>query len=299
MSTITKNTIFQQLLQLGISTGDILFVSADLLHVGYFNNNAKQTTRDWIDIFRQLVSDTGTIVVPTYNETYKVRKLLSNPDYYQRDHITSGSFSKAILSQSDAYRSTHPTHSYAAIGPHSREILANHSETSSCYYPFHYLTKLGAKTLMLGTLNKSNSPMTYHLAQELTGLTYSHPSSNKYGRYFLGKSGSYNLFVRRDVGGCTRGVYQSYSHLLLRNAMYVSSVGQTSAALINSQLSLDIFLELLSRNPSIFKCDDIFCGSCYGRFHYNSYGVLPFYFRYIYNRLSSLVSSPFVNSKYR
>ena len=48
---LSKRDIQGQLKALGVAEGDVIFVSSDLIKVGYFNVNRAQTLRDWIDIF--------------------------------------------------------------------------------------------------------------------------------------------------------------------------------------------------------------------------------------------------------
>ena len=65
-----KQTIISQIRDLGLERGDTVFVSSDLLRVGYFNKDQVTTLHDWIEIFDELLGDEGTIVVPTYSPSY-------------------------------------------------------------------------------------------------------------------------------------------------------------------------------------------------------------------------------------
>lgn len=65
-----KQDIIAQIRDLGFERGDTVFVSSDLLRVGYFNKNQETTLRDWLDIFEELRGDEGTIVVPTYSPSF-------------------------------------------------------------------------------------------------------------------------------------------------------------------------------------------------------------------------------------
>ena len=65
-----KQDIISQIRDLGLAKGDTVFVSSDLLRVGYFNKDQVTTLCDWIEIFDELLGDKGTIVVPTYSPTF-------------------------------------------------------------------------------------------------------------------------------------------------------------------------------------------------------------------------------------
>ena len=52
----SKKKILDQLKLLGVNEGDVIFVTSDLMKVGYFRKDREETLLDWIDIFRFLIS---------------------------------------------------------------------------------------------------------------------------------------------------------------------------------------------------------------------------------------------------
>ena len=70
MSRISKDQIKTELRRLGLAEGDLVFVSSDLMRVGYFNKDRDTTMRDWVEILLSAVGPTGTIVVPSYSPSY-------------------------------------------------------------------------------------------------------------------------------------------------------------------------------------------------------------------------------------
>ena len=56
-----KQEIISQISDLGLEKGDTVFVSSDLLRVGYFNKDQKTTLCDWVEIFDELLGAEGTI----------------------------------------------------------------------------------------------------------------------------------------------------------------------------------------------------------------------------------------------
>ena len=67
---LSKESLILDLKKLGIENGDILFLAADLMRVGYFNSNRSKTLSDWIDILVDCVGDTGTIIIPSYTDSF-------------------------------------------------------------------------------------------------------------------------------------------------------------------------------------------------------------------------------------
>ena len=66
----SKHEIIEQIRRLGVQEGDLLFLAADLMMVGYFNKNKDTTYRDWLDILLKVVGDQGTLVIPAHSEAF-------------------------------------------------------------------------------------------------------------------------------------------------------------------------------------------------------------------------------------
>ena len=146
------------------------------MRVGYFNSNRSKTLSDWIDILVDCVGDTGTIIIPSYTDSFLRFKENKKVIFTENSISLSGSLSQALLDNKLRFknfiRSNHPTNSLIGIGEKSKEILEDHNETTSAYLPYHKLVKLNAKNLMLGSYDDPNlSPMAIHAAQESLGFT--------------------------------------------------------------------------------------------------------------------------------
>ena len=70
MGRIQKENINAGLRNLGLGDGDVVFVSSDLMKVGYFNKDRETTMRDWVEILLDVVGVTGTLVVPSYSPAH-------------------------------------------------------------------------------------------------------------------------------------------------------------------------------------------------------------------------------------
>jgi aminoglycoside 3-N-acetyltransferase len=280
MPKLTKQSITDELDSLGICRGDIVFVSSDLMRVGYFSVSAEKTMRDWLSIFDELLGPEGTIVVPTYSPSV-IRFFQRSEFVYTRDtHSDSGSLANAYIgSQKAPERSLHPTNSCIALGRFAQDIVTAHTHESTAYFPYGKVIENGGKNLMLGTVDEKNCPMTFHYAQEVLGHTSTHPLCGLLETNYLDQIGEKRKFIVRELGGCTRGVHKTWGYHLSKNAVRFGMVGRSLSALVDTRKSLDIFLDLLESNPSIIRCDDYYCISCYGRFRYNGIGVGSFYTR--------------------
>lgn len=284
---ITKKKIIQDLKALGIQEGDLLFPSVDLFQTGYFNRSAKQTLIDWVEIFDTLLGPTGTFILPSYSPTFFRFNKDSKIVFTKSSKFSSGSLSRAFFEHSQIIRSRHPTQSCIGRGPLAEEILNDHGPESTSYFPYGEIIKLKGKNLMIGT-HHSQSPMSFHYAQEVLGHTQSHPFAKLFQTYYYDK-GFLKLFTRNDYGGCTAGVPKTLDLHIRGNACKLGPVGNAEAAIFDTEKSFNILKKVLINQPSLIRCDNKLCISCYGRYKYNGFGVIPFYIRKAANLLKKII----------
>lgn len=275
---LSKDSILADINSLGVSSDDVIFISADLLKVGYFNRTTEQTYRDWVEIFRSLIGSTGTLVIPAYSPTFSRFRKRRDMVFNVHAEPSAGALSLAIHRFGKATRSLHPTNSCFAIGPMADYILRGHDHTASSYLPYQRVLELKGKNLMLGTLDKGNAPMAFHLVQEQLGHTRSHPSNGLRQTYFEDpQTAQIKLFTRRDVGGCTRGLYNLIGQHLIGQAMKIGTVGRGLSACVDIEKSARLIEQVLQNNSNLIQCDHKDCVSCYGRFVYNGFGVFEYW----------------------
>lgn len=263
---------------LGLKRGDVVFLAADLLRVGYFNKSVEQTLRDWIAVFDEVLGPAGTVVMPSY--TPVALRLFSRERFLftRSARSDSGSLTNGYLQHAtDLVRSIHPSNSCIARGPAAESILRGHDSGALAYLPYKRVVELGGKNLMLGTVDLKNAPITFHCAQELLGHTRHHPLSGLLETRYREDDGRERNFVVRELGGCTRGGHKAWGYHLEAQAVKFGNVGKGLSALVDTQKSLEIFLKISQSNPGLLRCDNKYCISCYGRYTYNGFGVFSFY----------------------
>ena len=289
---LSKAILIKQLYDLGIREGDVLFVSSDLMKVGYFNKTPTQTMQDWIDIFNDLLGSSGTIFVPAYSEVYPRFKRNSFPIFTLKSHSQSGSLANAYIQLSDnAVRSPHPAYSCIAAGPLSSN-LSIHDAKAGAYDPYGIVIENRGKNLMLGTIDEKNCPMPFHYAQQILGHTKTHPLCGFFKTICLDKTGKREQYIMWEIGGCTRGVHKLWGRHLATNAVKFGQVGRSISGLVDASKSYEIMIDTLTNQPSIVKCSNRLCISCYGRFRYNGWGIIGFYPRKLLN-----LTKNFLNAK--
>ena len=285
MARPTKSSIIQELRELGLENGDVVFVAADLMRVGYFNKTQDQTLRDWVEIFDEVLGREGTIVVPTYSPS--VLRFIQKSDFVftPASESTSGSLARAYLHHAPDVegfkqaRGKHPTNSCVSRGAKADIIAASDAPQLPKYQPYAKVVEMGGKNLMLGIVDERNSPFTYHHVQENMGHTRKHPLSGLFKTRYLDDDGKEKTFVLREMGGCTGGVHKAWGYHLAANAVKFARVGRSTSALLDAKKSTEILTRVITQNPHLMRCDNPACVSCYGRFRYNGTGAIFFYFR--------------------
>ena len=134
---------------LGLGDGDVVFVSSDLMKVGYFNKDRETTMRDWVEILLDVVGVTGTVVVPSYSPAHLWFVHKSDFVYTEDSASDSGSLATAFLSLKGSVRGAHPTGSCVAIGPLAKPLLASTALKTRFINPTVGLLTIMAE-LMLG-----------------------------------------------------------------------------------------------------------------------------------------------------
>jgi aminoglycoside 3-N-acetyltransferase len=295
MSTIKipRDQIISEIKALGIKEGDILFLSANLLKVGYFSIDRQTTLYDWVKMLIEIVGENGTLVIPAYTNSFSIFNKRSDVIFSNDAVTTSGSLSYAFQMYPGVLRSKHPTNSCFAIGRYAKFILDGHDENSSSYLPYLKVVLLKGKNLLLGTVDdESLSPMGMHCAQESLGLTKKHWLAGILQTYYYDDSDNIKLFTRKDVGGCAAGGHKTLGYHIFQKAIVFGRVGRSLSACIDCEKSFKIFKETLSKNPFSIKCDNKKkCACCYGS---PVYRHPIFWVRKLLNKLLDIVRINFI-----
>lgn len=281
----TVNTVLDQLVSLGVRQGDVLFVTADLMQVGLFFKSRSDTMRAWVNLLCQAVGEQGTIIVAAYTPVFFRFKKNARVVFTPQAATTAGALSNALLRDGRSVRSRHPTNSCVGIGRDAKEILKGHDQNSLSYSVLGEVVKRGGKHLMLGTVDRMNAPLGLHYAQELLGITKTEPTVGMFQSYYVDESGQQKLFTKWNVGGCSRGGFKLFGHLLVDDAISLGRVGQSQAALIDAKKSTTIALNALAADRSAFVCDNTTCLSCRGRWTVSGMKTLGIYFRVLIRML--------------
>jgi len=134
--------------ELGIESGEILWVASDVFKLGYqaWTNNERFDADGFIDILQKSIGETGTLLFPAF--TWPI--LTGEPFDLKSSMPVSGTLSKTAVKREDFMRTQHPIHSFSVWGRHQETLcsLCNYSSFSK-KSPFAFLHEMNAKMLMI------------------------------------------------------------------------------------------------------------------------------------------------------
>jgi aminoglycoside 3-N-acetyltransferase len=280
------NSLIQDLRNLGIRNGDVLFIGANLSRIGSIEGRIKEVI---LNSLLMAVGSEGTIVTNSFTKSFFLSKLDKSYIYDIDTPPESGSLAKLFLSHPDCVRSMHPTNSFIAIGKDAKEIISTHDQHNSSYFPLQKIMELNGKHVLIGCVDDQNGLASVHLAQEKLGLSKKSILSNRIGVYFR-EEGKISLFKRTDFGGCSRGFYKFYNQFVIKNILFSGYYGDAYSVIIDARGSFDIVYNILKKNPRYALCDHKDCFSCRGTWLYNKRDMPFYYLKYNFKLVKKYLS---------
>lgn len=133
--------------KIGIKKGDVLYVTADLPKLGYFNPFKKILNYHYKALINSIGKD-GTISFPTFSYSLvKSRKLFS----IKNTPSETGVFTEFLRKRKKSIRQIHPYSSITSLGKFAKFISTNNSKHAHGYdSPFQKLAELDAKFIGIG-----------------------------------------------------------------------------------------------------------------------------------------------------
>ena len=182
-------------IEIGLSKGDMLLIHSSLLKFGVPNDaNLGELPEKISIILQSIISENGTIAVPTFNFEY------CNGTSFNKQETPSklmGVFSEYIRKLPASKRSFHPMQSIAAVGKKAEFLIENDTiSTFSPDGPFDRLLAINTKVVLLGT--DLNSVSMIHWVEEKLNVPYRYWKSfpGIYVDKGISTQRSYKMFVR-------------------------------------------------------------------------------------------------------
>jgi aminoglycoside 3-N-acetyltransferase len=272
---VTKEQIKESIAHYGVRRGDVLALHSSLSAMGEVVNGADTV----VDAFLETLGDRGTLIIPTFTYSLKIWG-----DRYPAFHVQSspsvcGAITECARSRADAVRSSHPTHSVAALGFFSREMIKDHAKCSPLGKgsPYHKLSQIGGFIVLMGVGQESNALL--HTCECLAkvpylSISYSNLKTGTELARVMDDTGSIVEVSVGELPGCTHGFKKAEIPLRTRGVIQYGQLGNATMQVMKAENVVDIMLEKLEDDPFFLLCDDSNCKICVRRRKYGKKNVV-------------------------
>ena len=240
---VTQADIVEGLRALGVAAGDLLLVHSSLSSFGYVERGADAV----IDALLDAVAPGGTVAVPTH--TWRDIKARQPVFDYRTTPCGVGRIPETFRVRPDALRGLHPTHSCAAIGPRSEELLGDHErDVTPCggRSPYRRLMRWGGKIVFLGVDLRVNT--TFHALEELACVPWLFDrfemlsTVDRRGQVVQVPSRRHRVVLRRD--------FEKMEPVLARcGALVTGPIGAAEVRIIDAAAMERVVAPMLAEDP--------------------------------------------------
>lgn len=271
----SKEDLVRDLTHLGVKKGDLLNVKCSMKSIGKVQGGA----RTLIDALIEVVGPEGTIVTDSFISVFRKGKAKSKPISDETTPSYAGALANAMIKHPRAKRSKHPVQKFVAIGAIADELTLNHGPNSYAYDVLRVMCSSGGRNLKIGTDEKVVGVGTTHVA---IGLMKFRQLRQVSGVYYLDQSGEKKFFERDWAGICSDGLI-NFVPLYEKGGAVISEgkVGNSEAKITDMRKTLEIELEVLSRDNTFFMCKKKDCVECRATWEFDHESKLVLFFKYL------------------
>ena len=248
MKTYNQKNIKNSLIEIGLKTGDIVFVNPEIYRLGNFYNTEgnRNVYEEFFYIIRKIIGESGTICANSYTfDTLRFKKKF----IYESTKCTSGNFSTLLLSQNKSIRSNHPVFSVVSVGKEA-EIICNNNSLHNYGFnsPYDKFIRLGGKFLNLG-MDPWQNPCN-HIAEHMIGVPYYYNKFTvvPYYKKNIKKKFNFSSFVRYLDFNLVWNFNNIKKKLSTSKIVKSTNLGSGEIHYFSSKKYLELCLELLTKN---------------------------------------------------
>ncbi len=179
-SPALEQELYDALGQLGITTGDELFIHSDISAFLLMNSHVPggDIRQVLVDTLRQAVGNSGTLIMPTFTYSFCRKQIFD----HKQSPSTVGALTEYFRHLPGVLRTIDPIFSVAVQGPRSKEYMTQGKDSFGAGSIFGLLYERNVKLLLLGAPLLSVTMI--HFAEQRAGVPY---------RYFKNFSGTVHL----------------------------------------------------------------------------------------------------------
>lgn len=244
---------------LNINKGDKILVNSSILKIiiKYQKANKQFVPNQIIDVLIEKISNTGTLLLPTFNWDF-CRGL--GFDYFN-SRSRSGSLGNVSLKRKDFKRSKNPIYSFSVFGSDKQNICSmSHTSCFSLESPFGYLIKNGGKNLFIDVDYKDAFTFV-HVAEEFTGVNYRHFKDfkgNYRNEFNQEMEDCYKMYVRDLNTVKSTIIDKGFDEILIENNAYEKKIIEgINFTIIDINKAYNLMLNELKHSKSLIYPEKI------------------------------------------
>jgi aminoglycoside N3'-acetyltransferase len=274
---VTASQLRDQFVALGARPGDLLAVQASMRSIGPVRGGADAA----LEALLEAIGPEGTLVALAFVESFPLPLSAEHAGRVVTERTPSyaGALANAMIRHPRMHRSRHPIQKFVAIGRLAERLMREHTPESGGYDVLLRMTKMGGRHLKLGANRKIPGVGTGHIAQNLLGFRQ---RLGRRGVMYRDRDGEERLFEANWAGGCSRGfsnflpLYEKHGAIVARGR-----IGAAEAMITEMEKTLEAELEVLSREPRFFMCDNPWCYSCRASWEFSKKTPRWFLLKYV------------------
>ncbi len=258
----TASELAQDLRELGVRDGDLLYVHTSLKQIGWLENGPQTL----IQAFQEVLGEDGTLAAPTHTLSFPGR---GAPPYRAGQTPTVlGAFPEALRQYPGALRSGHASHSSAALGRLAEFLTATHDPCHALgeNSPLFRIYRSGGRVLLLGVGQTVNTML--HLAESLAGMPYVRlPYDASWGpdTWEILPDGSTVRHTQVEFPGCSEEFDRMDQLFRQHGIVRTGRVGNARTMLLEAGPMVELTVDALQKTPWLFLCSDAACPCCPAR----------------------------------
>ena len=253
MTNQVNKELYEALLNIGLSSGDTVYVHSQLFSLGPICNaqNADELCRIVLDTFTSVIGPEGTLVVPTFTTTVA---RCGGSFHLNKTSCDTGIFAEFVRKNQKSTRSLHPINSVAALGPLAGQICEDVASTNYGFEtPFHRMLRADAKAVNLG-FNHRFSNSWHHHAETTLNLPYLYnklldievwQGQKRIDRPFYASLRYLDFDIQNDLAPFDQ-------HLLQNGKMIKHKIGRSYVTCISARTYFNAAISKLKQNPWAF-----------------------------------------------
>ena len=244
---VTRQSLLEGFTELGLRTGDLVFVHASLSRFGFVQGAAEAVIAALLDA----IGPRGTLAMPGF--TFQLNMVPDPVFDVLQTPCWTGRLYETFRTRHAPHRSHHCTHSVCAVGRRAQELCATHSLTPcGATSPFPKLAHWGGKILLLGVSHNSNT--TFHAVEEQEGLFYMN-FRDLPGATIIDEDGTKKAFPTRIHSPLRRYDFNRMDEPLTREGIQRQRlIGDAIVRCVQAGPMFDYAAEAVQRDPEALLC---------------------------------------------